>query len=145
MIKINYPPPSFAIKQEAGGEIIFDGLRKKWVTLTPEEWVRQNLVQYLLQTLQYPASHIAVEREIRLGERRKRFDILVFDKNGAPWLMIECKSMDVPLDEKVLQQLVQYNMATPVPYLFISNGSYCWGASVKAGGVEVMEDFPVWD
>lgn len=74
---INFPEPGFRIKKEEGREYIFDALRKKWVALTPEEWVRQNFVQYLLQVKNYPASLIALEKEIKLGELKKRFDILI--------------------------------------------------------------------
>jgi hypothetical protein len=81
MLVINYPKPEFLIKQEGGKEIIFDPLRKRWLMLTPEEWVRQNFVQYLVREKKYPAALIAMEKMIKLGELRKRFDILVFDRN----------------------------------------------------------------
>jgi hypothetical protein len=133
MIKIMYPPYSYKIKEEQGREVIFDASRKIWVRLTPEEWVRQNFLQFLIQTMQYPSSLIAVEKELELGELKKRFDILVYDGNHLPWMMIECKSMDVGLDEKVLSQVLRYHIAIPVPYLVITNGSYC-AAFEKANG-----------
>ena len=79
MIKIEYPPYQPKIKTEEGREMIFDEVRRRWVVLTPEEWVRQNFLQYLVQVMKYPASLIAVEKEIRLGELKKRFDIVVYD------------------------------------------------------------------
>ena len=103
MIIINYPEQDFRIKKEEGKESIFDKLRKKWIILTPEEWVRQNFIKYLIEDKKYPSSLIATEKELRLGELKKRFDILVYDKNHKPWLMVECKSMEVKLDEAVLQ------------------------------------------
>jgi hypothetical protein len=128
MIKIYYPHYPFKIKEEEiGKEFIFDELRKQWVRLTPEEWVRQNFVQYLLQVKKYPASYIAVERKIKLGELTKRFDLLVFDAAAKPWMMIECKSPNIALDKVVLWQVLHYHIALPVKYLIIINGEYCHG------------------
>jgi hypothetical protein len=128
MIKIYYPPFAFKIREEeAGKEFIFDELRKLWVRLTPEEWVRQNFIQYLLQVKKYPASYIAVERKISLGELTKRFDLLVFDRAAKPWLMVECKAMGRPLDKTVIWQALHYNIAVPVKYLVITNGEHCFG------------------
>ena len=126
MIKVDFPAPSFRIKEENGKEVIFDDLRKQWVRLTPEEWVRQNFIQYMLQVKQYPAAFIGIEKEIALGELKKRFDLLLFDRNHQPWMMIECKAMDVELNEKVLEQIILYNMSVPVNYLVISNGTYTY-------------------
>src|SRR5580658_7124517 len=105
MLKIYYPQHPFKIKEEGTGkEFIFDELRKLWVRLTPEEWVRQNFVQYMVQVKKYPSAYIAVERKIKLGELSKRFDLLVFDDAARPWMMIECKSMQVALDKTVIWQ-----------------------------------------
>ncbi|MFC4232700.1 type I restriction enzyme HsdR N-terminal domain-containing protein [Parasediminibacterium paludis] len=141
MIKVDYPKFNFKIKTEAGKEIIFDEIRKQWVTLTPEEWVRQNTIQYLLQSLHYPASLIAVEKALKLGELKKRFDILVYNQQHQPWLMIECKAVDVALTESVLQQVLRYNMAIPVAYLFITNGESIFGWHVK-DNCKMLDAFP---
>lgn len=127
MIKIEYPSYDFRIREENGKETIFDPQRKQWVRLTPEEWVRQNIVQYLLQIKKYPSSLIAIEKEILLGELRKRFDILVF-KNSLPWMIIECKEMNVALTENVLRQALHYNSQLQTSYLVITNGreTYCF-------------------
>lgn len=127
MISIEYPAPAFKIEKRGGTEHLFDPFRKKWVVLTPEEWVRQNFLQFLLQNLEYPSSLIAVEKELRLGELKKRFDILVYNQAHQPWLMVECKAMDIALDESVLQQALRYNMGIPVDYLIITNGRQCRG------------------
>lgn len=125
MIKIEYPPYKPKIKEEAGSEFIFDGIRKKWVVLTPEEWVRQNFLQYLVQVLQYPPSLIAIEKEITLGDIKKRYDIVVFDKNTQPFMLVECKEMGVELTPQVLNQALRYNIAMQVPCLVITNGTSC--------------------
>ena len=128
MINISYPEPAFRIKKENGKEFIFDPLRKKWLVLTPEEWVRQNFLQYLLQVKKYPAALIAVEKEILLGELKKRFDILVYNKEYQPWMMVECKAMEIKLDEMVLEQVLRYNISVPVEFMVITNGNlvYAW-------------------
>jgi hypothetical protein len=126
MIKIYYPTWTFKIREpEKEKEEIWDEVRKQWVRLTPEEWVRQNFIQYLLLVKNYPASYMAVERKIRLGELNKRFDLLVFDQAAQPWMLVECKAMEERLDNRVLWQVLRYNMATPVKYIVITNGGEC--------------------
>ncbi len=142
MIKIEYPPYQPKIKEDAGKEFIFDEVRKRWVMLTPEEWVRQNFLQYLVLIKKYPASLIAVEKEIELGEIKKRFDIVVYDKNHLPWMIIECKEMSVVLDKKVLDQILRYNISLQVPYLVITNGSYCYAFAVANNKLEEIDDLP---
>jgi hypothetical protein len=144
MLNINYPEPDFRIKKEGGKEFIFDTQRKKWMALTPEEWVRQNFIQYLVKEKQYPATLISIEKEIQLGELKKRFDILIYDKNHQPWMMIECKAMNVPLNEEVLQQLLRYNMTVPVSYLVITNGKQCHAWERKHDRLDIIDDLPVF-
>ncbi len=142
MIKIEYPPYHPKIKEEAGKELIFDEARKRWVTLTPEEWVRQNFLQYLQLVKKYPVSLIAIEKEIKLGELKKRFDIVVYGKDSKPWMIIECKEMGVPLDKKVLDQVLRYNIILNVPYLVITNGSFCMALAVANGAFAEINDLP---
>src|SRR5258708_1339427 len=126
MIKIYYPTHPFKIREpEPKKEEIWDELRKGWVRLTPEEWVRQNFIQYLLQVKIYPASYMAVERRMKLGELNKRFDLLVFDKSAQPWMLVECKAIKEKLDNRVLWQGLRYNMAIPVKNLAVTNGEEC--------------------
>ena len=142
MIRIEYPSFPFRMKKEAEKEFIFDECRRQWLRLTTEEWVRQNFLQYLLQVKKYPASLIAVEKEIRLGELKKRFDILVYDAQHQPWLMVECKGMDVPLNQGVLQQVLRYNIAIPVPYLVITNGSLSFAYIRKNNQLQSLDALP---
>jgi hypothetical protein len=141
MITISYPTPTFKIKKEEGKEVIFDVCRKHWVTLTPEEWVRQNFLQYLVQVKQYPISLIAVERLIMLGDLRKRFDIVVY-KNAMPWMMVECKEMDVELGEATIKQILNYNIKLQVEYLVITNGKSTFCLHLKEGKFEWLTAFP---
>jgi hypothetical protein len=126
MIKVDYPTPTFKIKTEGKQDYIFDTNRKKWVLLTPEEWVRQNFLQYLIQIKKYPASLISVEKEINLGELKKRYDVVIY-KNEKPWMIIECKEMEVPLTEKTILQILNYNQSLDVPFLIITNGKQTFG------------------
>lgn len=141
MIKIYYPSHPFKIRETTKKkEEIWDELRKAWVHLTPEEWVRQNFIQYLVQVKQYPPSYIAVERKIKLGELDKRFDLLVFDRGAQPWMMVECKGTGEKLDERVRWQVLRYHVALPVRYLVLTNGTSCH-AFVK--GLLDFEEIPV--
>lgn len=142
MVQINFPEPDFKIKKENGGEFIFDTLRKKWVILTPEEWVRQNFLRYLLVEKGYPSTLIAVEKEIKLGELKKRFDILVYNRSHQPWMMVECKARNITLDEKVLHQLIRYNISIPVEYLVITNGSTTYAWHRKKDGMQLVKELP---
>jgi hypothetical protein len=141
MIVLQYPNYPFKIKAHHGKDQIFDPFRKTWVLLTPEEWVRQNLLQYLVQNLHYPASLIAVEKEIKLGELSKRFDIVVY-KNELPWMIIECKEAKVTLNEKTMEQILQYQQVLTAQYLFISNGHETMGAKIESGKLQALQNFP---
>ena len=141
MIVLQYPRYPFKIKALNGKDQIFDPFRKSWVLLTPEEWVRQNLLQYLVQNLQYPASLIAVEKEIKLGELSKRFDIVVY-KNELPWMIIECKEAMVALNEKTMLQILQYQQVLMAQYLFMSNGHETLGAKIESGKLQALQNFP---
>jgi hypothetical protein len=143
MIKIDYPPYQPKIKEEDSREIIFDEVRKKWVILTPEEWVRQNFLQYLVQVKKYPASLIAVEKEIKLGDLKKRFDIVVYDATSKPWMIVECKEMNVELNKQVLDQVLRYNITMQVPYLVITNGSYCMAFQCINNDLNELSELPV--
>ena len=141
MIVLQYPSYPFKIKALHGKDQIFDPFRKTWVLLTPEEWVRQNLLQYLVQKLHYPSSLIAVEKEIKLGELSKRFDIVVY-KNELPWMIIECKEAKVALNEKTMEQILQYQQVLTAQYLFISNGHETMGAKIESGKLQALQNFP---
>jgi hypothetical protein len=141
MISINYPEYPFKIQKETGKDCIFDPLRKTWVVLTPEEWVRQNFIQYLIQVKQYPASLIAIEKTIQLGELKKRFDIIVY-KNEAPWILIECKEANVSLTEKTLEQILQYQQVVEANYLVMTNGHTTYGAKIETGKLHYLQSLP---
>ena len=144
MIDIDFPAFDFKIRKEKGKEIIFDSFRKQWVLLTPEEWVRQNFLQYLVIEKKYPSSLIAIEREIILGDIRKRFDIVVF-KDERPWMVIECKEMNVPLNESTLKQVLNYNIALSVKYIVITNGKATYGLALANKDHEWLNEIPAYN
>ena len=143
MIKIGFPKHAYKIKTENEKEVIFDECRKQWVLLTPEEWVRQNFLQYLLQVQHYPRTLIAVEREIALGELKKRFDIVVF-KDAKPWMIVECKEMNAPLNEGVVKQILSYNISLHVSYLVMTNGTSTFGLLLKDDKFEWIDALPAF-
>jgi hypothetical protein len=136
-----YPTYPFKLQQVQGKDQIFDPFRKSWIILTPEEWVRQNTLQYLVQTCNYPSSLIAVEKTIQLGELDKRFDIVVY-KNDKPWMIIECKEARVEIGDKTLQQILQYQQVLKAEYLIITNGYQTLGAKIDLGKLHPLQNFP---
>ena len=144
MIAVNFPEPVFRMKREQDVEFIFDNIRKQWLVLNEEEWVRQNFVQYLIQVVQYPAAFIALEKEIMLGELKKRFDILVYDREHRPWMMIECKATSIALNDATLQQVLRYNISIPVPFLVITNGHHTFGWERSGRELNLIQQMPLW-
>jgi hypothetical protein len=144
MIDIAFPNHPFKIEQRQNKQYIFDSFRKRWLILTPEEWVRQNFLQYLVQVMLYPSSLIAVEREIQLGELKKRFDIVVF-KESRPWMIVECKEMSVPLSEAVIQQILNYNISLKVQYLVVTNGKQTFAVHIGDGQPRWLAALPPFD
>lgn len=142
MIKLNYPTQAFKIRKIENIQRIFDGIRKKWLVLTPEEWVRQNMLQYIIMVKEYPSSLIAVEKEIFLGELKKRCDIVVYSRSLQPWMIIECKEMNTPIDGKVLDQVLRYHISLPAKYLILTNGSYCFGFEKEGERMNEIDQFP---
>ena len=122
MLELSLPGFDYKVKKQNGTVMIFDIVRKKYVVLTPEEWVRQHVVHYLVEKKGYAISRVAVEREIELYGLKRRFDIVVFDRSGNPWLLVECKAPAVALTQKVFDQVFRYNLTLAAPYVAITNG-----------------------
>ena len=126
-LKISFREYDFRIRAGGKSREVFDVVRKKFVALTPEEWVRQHWIHYLIEEMKYPRSLIASEMPMKLHKLRKRCDIIVHDRRGEPFLAVECKAPEVKLTQKALDQISRYNLTLRVKYLVISNGheSYC--------------------
>lgn len=143
MLQINYPNYNFRIKKEKNKELIFDEVRLQWITLTPEEWIRQNFLQYLIHVKNYPKSLLSIEKILSVGELKKRCDIIVY-KNNLPWMIVECKEMNVDLKVPVLEQILRYNMGVPVKYLVLTNGKKTFAFELSANGVIEIDEIPVF-
>ena len=144
MITVQYPEPEFKTKTSDGKRFIFCTIRKQWLLLTEEEWVRQNFVAYLVNGLNYPATLIALEKELLLNELKKRFDILVYDADHKPWMLVECKEPAVVLNESVLQQALRYIVSVPVKYIVLTNGNHTVGWEKKDGELGLLHKLPKW-
>ena len=144
MQKLAFPDYSFNLQATDEGARIFDPVRKKFVALTPEEWVRQHVIRVLSQEKGIPLSLMKVEAEIRLFRTRKRFDAAVFDRNGNALLVVECKAPSVPLGQEVLDQAVRYNMTLRVKYLVLTNGLRHLFCQVDPddGKISMIDDLP---
>ena len=118
---LNLPPYQFKLKKADDRVQIFDAIRKKYVVLTPEEWVRQNFLQYLIQEKNYPSSLIVLEASLKYNQLQKRADVLVYDKSGIPLLMVECKAPSVKITQDTFDQVARYNMIFKVKYLIVTN------------------------
>ena len=144
MIVVNYPTPSFKIKQEKEQHFVFDAIRKTWLLLTEEEWVRQNFVQYLVEVLHYPSALIAVEKELELNGLKKRFDLLVYNSQHQPWMLIECKAPHVLLNDTTLEQVLRYHISIPVSFLVITNGVTTYGWEKLDSELQLLSRLPEW-
>jgi hypothetical protein len=129
--ELNLPQYSFKITGKEGSEMILDPFRRKYVKLTPEEWVRQNFVQYLVREGKYPAGLIGIEVMFRYNKLKRRVDILVHKRSGEPVMIVECKSPDIKIDEKIFDQIVCYNMKFKVPYIVVTNGLVSYACKIN--------------
>ncbi|MBK7035374.1 MAG: type I restriction enzyme HsdR N-terminal domain-containing protein [Chitinophagales bacterium] len=120
---IEFSKYNFRTKSENNIRYIFDIIRKKYVVLTPEEWVRQHIVHYLLYDHQFPKSLISLEKKLTLNELTKRTDIVLYNQKGEPVLIVECKAESVALTQKTFEQIARYNLTLSVPFLWVSNGN----------------------
>ncbi len=122
MQQLNFPTYTFRFKNSENKVSIFDEVRKKFIILTPEEWVRQNVVQYLLQEKKYPKSYINVEKLIKVNDLSKRYDVIVYQPNGEIFLLIECKAPEIKIAQETFNQIARYNLTLKANYLMVTNG-----------------------
>ncbi|MDD4755565.1 MAG: type I restriction enzyme HsdR N-terminal domain-containing protein [Prolixibacteraceae bacterium] len=144
MQKLNLPAYQFNIKTLKSKSYIFDNVRKRFVLLTPEEWVRQNFIMYLTEVKKYPPSLMAVERQININDKLFRFDLLVYNKKGEPLLIAEFKAPGVSINQETFDQVVRYNMALRVERVIVSNGMqhYVCQVDYKANSYKFLQEVP---
>jgi len=120
--QLNFPTYTFRFKNSENKLSIFDDIRKKFIVLTPEEWVRQHCINFLIVEKKYPKSLINVEKELFINGRKKRYDIVVFNSNGSINILIECKAPKIPITQKTFDQIAQYNLTLKANLLMVTNG-----------------------
>lgn len=144
MQKLNLPEYSFRYKTNEGKTYIFDSFRKKFVRLTPEEWVRQNFAQYLVEEKRFSLSLIAVECMVNVNNNPQRADLIVYNRTGCPLLVAEFKAPEVKISQQTFDQVVRYNMQLKVPFLIVSNGleHYCCRINYDDNTYVFLQDIP---
>jgi len=142
--ELNFPKFSFRFKNNENKISIFDVIRKRFVILQPEEWVRQHCVHYLIENKGYPKSLINVEKELTVNKLRKRYDIVVFNSDGSIYLIVECKSPNITINQSTFDQIAQYNLSLNASYLMITNGlnHYYCQMDFKEEKYQFLKDIP---
>jgi len=144
MEKLNLPSYNFNIKLEGQRNVIFDSIRKKYVVLTPEEWVRQNFISFLAEEKNYPKGLIAVEKKVDVNRMPQRSDIVLYNNKAVPMMIVECKAPSVKITQQTFNQIARYNMRLQVPYLVVTNGlnHYCCRIDYDKNSFEFMPEIP---
>jgi predicted type IV restriction endonuclease len=144
MLDLNLPKYDFKVKIENGKKQIFDSVRKRFVVLTPEEWVRQHFIQFLHRQKGFPLSLMGIEFSLQYNGMQKRADIICFKTDGKPFLLVECKSFSISIQQKVFDQIARYNFDLQVPYLVVTNGidHFCCALNEQKKTYEFIEEIP---
>lgn len=142
MQELNLPPYQFRTKIETGKELIFDATRKKWFRLTPEEWVRQNFIRFLIEEKDFPAARIGTEVTMQINGRNLRVDGVVYDSYGDIVVLMEFKAPSVTINESVFAQVADYNTKVGAKYIIVSNGMSHFVAVVNGASISLLPDIP---
>jgi hypothetical protein len=144
MQELNFPQYTFRFKNSENKVAIFDDIRKKFIILQPEEWVRQHCVQYLIQQKNYPKSLINVEKELIINDIKKRYYIVIFNPDGSIFLIVECKAPKIKIDQSTFDQVAQYNLKLNATYLMVTNGlnHYYCEMDFKNERYQFLKDIP---
>ena len=145
MDKLNLPAYKFRISgTQKNNTLIFDTFRKKFISLTPEEWVRQHILRFLTEEKSVPEALVSVEAGININRLAKRYDALIFDRNGKPWMIVECKAPSVAINQSVFDQVVAYNQTVKAKYILVTNGlkHYCCDMSNANQQVQYLSNIP---
>lgn len=147
MYKLNFPLYQIPLKNKENKMLVFDSIRKKWLKLVPEEWVRLNCIEFLINEKKISRSLISVEKEFKLNNLKKRFDIVVFNKKGEIYLLVECKAPNVKISQSVFNQITKYNLVLKSKFLMISNGinHYFFTMNFESQKIEFLKELPSYD
>jgi len=142
--QLNLPPYSPRLKRNEQRTQIFDSIRKKYVVLTPEEWVRQHFISYLLTEKKYPAALMAVETGLKYNRLRKRSDVVIYNTGGKPFVIVECKAPEVKITQDTFDQVARYNFTLKVRYLIVTNGinHFCCEMDYEKGSYAFLKEIP---
>lgn len=140
--KLNLPPIRLRAKRVEGVLYIWDSLRRRYLLLTPEEWVRQHVIGYLMTHRNIPAVNIIQEYPVNINGMPQRADIVVMDSDMRPLMLVECKATDVEIDDKVFEQAVRYNSVVQAQYILLTNGKRHYTFCRESGDYRQLSDFP---
>ena len=146
MQELNFPPYKFRFKSSENKVAVFDQLRKKFVILTPEEWVRQHVIHYLLEEKNIPKSLLNVEKQIKVSGLIKRYDVLVYNADGSIHLIVECKAASIPITQETFDQIARYNLSLKASYLMVTNGlrHYFCQLDYEQKQYNFLKELPEW-
>ncbi|RFN57650.1 type I restriction enzyme HsdR N-terminal domain-containing protein [Marixanthomonas ophiurae] len=122
MHQLNFPKYQFRFKSSENKTLIFDEIRKKFIILTPEEWVRQHVIQFLISEKKYPKSLINVEKQLKVKDTIKRYDVVIYNRDGSIFLIVECKAPSIAITQQTFDQIARYNLVANATYLMVTNG-----------------------
>jgi len=144
MKQLNFPGYEFRFKNSENRLHIFDPVRKKFVVLQPEEWVRQHVLQFLMQEKKYPRSHLNVEKQLLVNQLKRRYDIVVFRTDGSIAILVECKAPEQAVTQEVFNQIARYNLPLKADYLMVTNGldHYYCRMDYQAQRYEFLKELP---
>ncbi|MBN2482537.1 MAG: type I restriction enzyme HsdR N-terminal domain-containing protein [Bacteroidales bacterium] len=147
MEPLNLPTYSFSIKQDGDKKYIFDEIRRRYVSLSPEEWVRQNIIKYLSEDKHYPRTLMSIEKGFRRNRLSERYDLLIYDRTGEPAMIVECKAPVVEISQRTFNQATRYNEMYHARYLLVTNGRkhYCCRIDLTRKSYEFLTDIPEYD
>lgn len=147
MVKLNLPPFAYRVERQDGKLVIFDPIRKKYLVLTPEEWVRQHFIAYLTKYLGYPTGLIRIEGGLTYNKMARRSDIIIYDREVKPYMLIECKAPEIKVCRDTFEQAAVYNKVLGAPYLVVTNGlsHFCCSIDHEGGSYDFVDNIPEYD
>ncbi len=144
-MRLEHRAYDFKIRTTAGKRYIFDVIRRKYVVLTPEEWVRQHMVRYMLEVMDYPQALISMEKQVVVNSLSRRYDMVVYDRNTRPWMLVECKAPHIAVGDQAFRQLLMYQRAIQCPYGLITNGATSYCCQMQLTDFKWLETLPVFN
>jgi len=144
VVRLNLPSSSFKVKNTEKGRVIFDKIRKRYIQLSPEEWVRQHVVEWLLSRKRIPSSYINIEKQLIINGRIKRYDIVAYQRDGSIYLIVECKAPTIQIDQTTFDQIATYNLELEARYLMVTNGMKHYFCTMDRAGQQYsfLADIP---